>query len=372
MPTEGGLHVPFIIAGPESHVPATLVRDDLVNMLDLSATTLAWAGVEKPDWYEGRNLFDEKQTPRTFVASAKDRLDHTIDCVRTIRTDRFRYTRNYKTDRIFLQPQYRDSRNYVMNLRELYAAGKLSPKLTEIYFGERPAEEFYDVKNDPSQVDNLIDERKYASEIDRHRKLLDAWLAKGDAGEGEESLAELAFQAGDHKWGRAINPEYEAVRQDNDGDGLSDAWERINNRDPLDGRLLFTFDCGGWQTEGWQAVAGELGNIAGRQGYLDFQLADGTGVIERRGLKLDTAKNQGSLVIVLRTLASLTVAIAAAGDTNAMQLLSSVQLAGGGKARKLAIPVTKSRAWSGTLSAIQIRFEGRPGTLIEIDSIAVE
>ncbi|HJN13446.1 MAG TPA: sulfatase-like hydrolase/transferase [Pirellulaceae bacterium] len=372
MPTEGGLHVPFIIAGPYSHVPASSVRDDLVNMLDLSATTLAWAGVAKPDWYEGRNLFDEKRTPRSFVASAKDRLDHTIDRVRTIRTDRFRYTRNYKTDRIFLQPQYRDRQRYVQNLRELYTSGQLSPKLTEIYFGERPAEEFYDVKKDPSQVDNLIDDPKYVSEIDRHRQLLEKWLAKGDAGEGEESLGELAYQGQDHKWGRAVNPEYEAVRSDNDGDGLSDAWEKINNRDPMDGRLLFTFDCGGWQTEGWRAVAGKLGNIAGRQGYLDFQLAGGTGVIERKRLKLDAAKNQGSFVIALRASAPITVAIAAAGDANLMQRLGSVQLAGGGKTRKLSIPITKSDAWTGVLNAIQIRFEGKPGTLIEVDSIAVE
>ena len=57
MPTEGGLHVPFIIAGPDPFVPAPSVRNDLVDMLDLSATTLAWAGVDIPDWYEGQDLF---------------------------------------------------------------------------------------------------------------------------------------------------------------------------------------------------------------------------------------------------------------------------------------------------------------------------
>ena len=50
-----------------------------------------------------------------------------------------------------------------------------------------------------------------------------------------------------------MNPEYEINREDNDGDGLSDKWEKINGRDPQDGRLAYEFDCGGWQTEGWQA-----------------------------------------------------------------------------------------------------------------------
>ena len=245
MPTEGGLHVPFIIAGPSPFVPSPSVRDDLVDLLDLSATTLAWAGVDKPDWYEGQDLFAEVVVPRSFVAAAKDRLDHTIDRVRTIRTDRFRYTRNFKTDRILLQPQYRDNRPFLENLHELYQSGELSPKLTEIYFGERPAEEFYDVKADPSQVNNLIDDPRYRDEIQRHRMRLDEWIAVGDEGVDEEPLAELAYQANGQKWGEGVNPEYEVVRSDSDGDGLSDDWERINGRDATDGRLLFTFDCGG-------------------------------------------------------------------------------------------------------------------------------
>ncbi len=372
MPTEGGLHVPFIISGPDPFVPAPSVRDDFVDMLDLSATTLAWAGVEIPDWYEGQDLFGIKVVPRSFVAAAKDRLDHTIDRVRTIRTDRFRYTRNYKTDRIFLQPQYRDPKNYVQNLRELYAKGELSPKLTEIYFGERPVEEFYDVKIDPSQLNNLVDDAQFAKELDRHRKLLDDWLAKGDDGAGEESHQELAFQANDQKWGRAVNPEYEVVRTDSDGDGLSDAWEKINDRDPQDGRLLFTFDCGGWQTEGWKGSE-KLGNIAGRQGFLDFQLDDGNGVIVRDGLKLDANKNHGELLISARTTADTNIKVSAKtqGGDDWRELLST-RFAGGENVTQLRFPMPKTDAWSGTIESIQITFDGPPGTIVELDSIAID
>ena len=105
--------------GPETWVPKQGERNDLVDMLDLSATTLAWAGIEIPNWYEGQDLFAADFEPREWVASAKDRLDHTIDRVRTIRTDQFRYTRNYKLDRVLLQPQYRDNQNYLQNLLQL-------------------------------------------------------------------------------------------------------------------------------------------------------------------------------------------------------------------------------------------------------------
>ncbi len=372
MPTEGGLHVPFIIAGPDPFVPAPSVRDDLVDMLDLSATTLAWAGVKIPAWYEGQFLFDEKFVPRSFVASAKDRLDHTIDRVRTVRTDRFRYTRNYKTDRIFLQPQYRDSREFVINLRELYAAGELSPKLTEIYFGERPREELYDVKNDPSQINNLVNDSKFADALDHHRKLLDHWLAKGDAGEGEESKEELRYQAQDHKWGRGVNPEYEVVRTDSDGDGLSDAWEQINNRKPDDGKLLFTFDCGGWQTEGWQGDS-HLGNIAGRQGFLDFRLGEGNGTLVRRDLNLDAEKNRGNFQITARAGKGVTVACYASRlDAARGEQLFNLDLPAGDEFSTLSVAMPQGEAWSGTIESIQLEFDGPEDTLVEIDSIAIE
>lgn len=370
MPTEGGLHVPFVIAGPDPWVPAPSVRDDLVNMLDLSATTLAWAGVEIPDWYEGQDLFGFQVVPRTYVASAKDRLDHTIDRVRTVRTDRFRYTRNYKTDRIFLQPQYRDDRPFLVNLRELYANGELSPKLTEIYFGERPFEEFYDVDQDPAQTENLIDDPRYADEITRHRRMLDEWLSKGDTGEGEESREELAFQASGQKWGEGVNPEYEVVRQDSDGDGLSDEWERINHRDPRDGKFLSTFDCGGWQTEGWYAIAGEPGNIAGRQGFLDFPIGGGSVTLAKGAMRLAANKNDGDLCLTLRVSGPVAVTV---------KTLREGQLTASGNAglmpsaefTELAIPLQRTGDWRGEVNSIEINFQGSPETSVEIDSIAI-
>ena len=368
MPTEGGLHVPFIISGPDPWVPATSVREDLVNLLDLSATTLAWAGVKIPNWYEGQDLFGFKVVPRPYVAAAKDRLDHTIDRVRTVRSDQFRYTRNYKTDRIFLQPQYRDSKDYVINLRELYAAGKLDDKLTEIYFGERPAEEFYDVKSDPSQINNLIDDPKYQAEIELHREYLAQWLAKGDAGEGEESKEELEYQARDHKWGRAVNPEYEIVRSDSDGDGLSDKWEEINNRDPADGKINYLFDCGGWQTEGWEATSDSTENIAGRLGFLDFHLNEGTVTLRREGLSLKRENNGKHLALRVRTTGNVVLNASVEMERKTHKLdRAEMSLSAGFNTVKIPMP-----EFPGLIKAVDLMFEGATDTLVEIDSITVE
>ncbi|MDA8967900.1 sulfatase-like hydrolase/transferase [bacterium] len=372
MPTEGGLHVPFIMAGPAPYIPASSVRDDLVNLLDLSATTLAWAGVPRPDWYEGHNLFDSKLVPRSAVFSAKDRLDHTIDRVRTVRTHRYRYTRNFKTDRIFLQPQYRDSKDYVRNLREMYAAGTLSEKLTAIYFGERPAEELYDVIADPSQLNNLAADPKHAVVIEKHRALLEQWIDQGDAGVGEESREELAYQGQEHKWGNGVNPEYEVVRIDNDGDGLSDTWEKMNGRDPLDGKLLFTFDCGGWQTEGWSGSP-DLGNIAGAQGYLDFTLSKQEASLQRHGLKLAAEKNRGEFTIKARSDHDIVFQLVATSDRRkeSKQTLGEMTLKAGKEWKSLSLPLPETDDWRGLITEIELKLQGPAGTFVEVDSISI-
>ena len=367
MPTEGGLHVPFMVMGPKRFVPNQEVRNDLVSTLDLSATTLAWAGIEKPSWFEGQDLFANDFKPRQWVASAKDRLDHTIDRVRTIRTDKYRFTRNYKLDRTLLQPQYRDGQNYVKNLKQLYASGELTDDLKRIYFGARLAEEFYDVSVDPAQVNNLIDDPVYISEINRHRKLLDAWIAKGDTGEGEESRAALRHNGDDWQGGRGVNPEYEVNRVDSDGDGLSDKWEELNHRDPNDGRLVFEFDCGGWQTEGWES-SDMADPLAGFQGFLGFALGKKRNTLSKSGLLTETTEEDSCMLIRLRSDSDVTVQAIANGN----RLAEPSSLSSDNTFSEVRVPLKDNVGWHGTVETLAITIEGQPGSTIEIDSIVVE
>ncbi|MDB4459086.1 sulfatase-like hydrolase/transferase [bacterium] len=365
MPTEGGLHVPFIVQGPKKWVPnAGTVRKDLINTLDLTATSFAWAGIPIPKWCEGQDLFARNFTPRKFIGGAKDRLDHTIDRVRTIRTDRYRYTKNYFLDRVFLQPQYRDSKPYVIDMRKAYADGSLDPKLAEIYFGERPAEELYDVIKDPAQVNNLANDSKFAKTLRQHRSLLKNWLAKGDMGEGNEPDQELIQNGEKTKWGIGVNYQYERIREDSDGDGLSDTWEEQNNRDPKDGKLLFTFDCGGWQTEGWKA-RGKVTNIAGHQGFLDFDLISGKASLQRNELKLSAAKNQGALTLKMHCTADTAVKVTANG-----KVLGVLKLKKSEEFKSYEIPL-KNSTWKGTIKNLRLDFSADKGTTVGIDWIKV-
>lgn len=210
--TEAGTHVPFIVAGPD-HRLKRAERTELVSTLDISATSLALAGIEIPAYFDGVDLFARDHKPRDHVISARDRCDYTIDRIRAVRTSRFRYIRNFLTDRPLLQPQYRDNRDYVKYLRRGHAEGSL-PKITEqIFFGPRPSEELYDLAKDPHEINNLATRSEWSDELKRHRRLLDDWIKEtDDQGQYPESAAGLQEVLNQWKE-RCVNPEYEKVKK---------------------------------------------------------------------------------------------------------------------------------------------------------------
>lgn len=215
---EGGVHVPLMVKGDHPALKAGTVRNDLVNGLDISATTLAMGGAKLPDNLDGVDLFAKNHQPRTHVISARDRCDYTIDRIRTVRTEKLRYLKNYFLDRPMLQAQYRDNRPPVLTLKELHQAGKLTPYQVKHWFGERPAEELYDLEKDPYQINNLASDPAYAEELKRHRELLETWIKEsGDQGQKPEDVAQL--KATFDLWiarpifrDAKVNPEYDQFR----------------------------------------------------------------------------------------------------------------------------------------------------------------
>lgn len=216
---EGGVHVPFVVLGKHPDIKPGTVRNDLVSGLDISATTLALGNVKLPDYLDGRDLFAKDHQPRTHVISARDRCDYTIDRIRTVRTDKLRYIRNYFPERPLMQAQYRDNKPVVADLKKLHAAGKLNDYQATHWFGLRPKEELYDIAADPHQIHNLADNKKYAEELRRHRKILQDWIkATDDQGQYPESTVQLkaTFDLWKNKpifRDAKVNPEYDQFRK---------------------------------------------------------------------------------------------------------------------------------------------------------------
>ncbi len=82
-----------------------------------------------------------------------------------------------------------------------------------VFFGDqKPAEELYDLANDPHEIRNLAGDPDYSAQLDHHRKLLAEWIAAtGDQGQAVESDAGLLATM--KRWGDlCVNPEYDRVR----------------------------------------------------------------------------------------------------------------------------------------------------------------
>ena len=101
----------------------------VVSLLDLTATTLAIAGIPRPMLMQSRNLLGVKaDPPRQYAFSARDRIDETVQHIRTVRDARWRYIRNYTLGPTFASlNRYKEKCFLVMGLmRELQAEGKLT------------------------------------------------------------------------------------------------------------------------------------------------------------------------------------------------------------------------------------------------------
>ena len=185
-----GIHVPFVVRGPG--IERGEVRNDLVEHIDLAAMSLALAGIEVPQWMQGRNVLGSVRKKRDAVFAARDRCDETMERIRSVRTLQFKYVRNYLNERPHLQPnRYKDDKAIVRTLRDLHAAGKLDELQERLLFApKRPAEELYDLTADPHELTNLAAEPKHQPTLEAMRKKLAEWEEKtGDRGRQPEPMA---------------------------------------------------------------------------------------------------------------------------------------------------------------------------------------
>jgi arylsulfatase A-like enzyme len=213
---DSGLRVPFIMSweGNPSYLGGRgITREDLVSGLDITATSLALAGIPIPDYVEGQDLFAKRFKPREYVISARDRCDYTIDRIRTVRTKNFRYIRNFFTDRPYMQPNYRDDWDITQLMRKLHVEGGLNEIQDVFWSKERPKEELYDLENDPHEIHNLAEESSYSIELKRHRNILENWIEESDdKGQYPEDKPNLKYMY--NWWGeKCVNSEYDVFKK---------------------------------------------------------------------------------------------------------------------------------------------------------------
>ena len=204
-----GVHIPLVIRGPGIAPGET--RTDLVEHIDVASLSLVAAGIDIPKKMQGRDILAKDYSPRPAVFAARDRCGEATDRIRSVRTDRYLYIRNFHPQRPHLQPsQYKDAKHIVQRLRELHSGDKLDSLAERLLFSPtRPAEELYLYRTDRWQIRNLAGNPKHSDALRQHRQRLDDWIkATGDM--GSESPDVYALEMSDELRSiKRTSPRYE-------------------------------------------------------------------------------------------------------------------------------------------------------------------
>ena len=172
---DSGTRVPLAVRWPAKIVSRQKINHP-VSLVDLAPTLLEAAGIHPPEEMSGRSLWKGLSDPSTtfgkrdFIVTGFER--HII-CrqngvgypMRSIRTRKHAYIRNYEPDRWpagdpdFLsshQGFYGDcDRGETKHFLLSEAQSSPGNVYYRVCFGRRPAEELYDMESDPHQLNNL-------------------------------------------------------------------------------------------------------------------------------------------------------------------------------------------------------------------------
>ncbi len=190
-----GTRQPLAVRWPARIKPGQ-IHHDFVSLTDIAPTFLEAAGLKPLPGMTGRSLLalaegTEKPGGRDRVFVERERHANVRKGnlgypARAIRTREFLYIRNFRPDRwpagdpelVFAVGRYGDcdgspSKDYILDHRE--QAGARQP--FSLGFEKRPAEELYDLRKDPYEMNNVALDQEYSAAKSRLRAELDAWMA---------------------------------------------------------------------------------------------------------------------------------------------------------------------------------------------------
>jgi uncharacterized sulfatase len=181
-------HQPLAIRWP-ARVKGGRKVEDFVSFTDFAPTFLEAAGLKPLSEMTGQSLLPilagegAPKRDKVFIERERHaacRAGNLSYPIRGIRTLEFLYLRNLEPDRWPAgdPPGYGDidggpTKTFLLDHRD-------DPKVARLFAlacAKRPAEELYDLKKDPAELDNVADRPEYAEARKRLRAQLDAWMA---------------------------------------------------------------------------------------------------------------------------------------------------------------------------------------------------
>ncbi|GAB5562906.1 MAG: sulfatase [Synoicihabitans sp.] len=233
---DSGTRVPLAIRWPNK-MKSRQVLNGFVSLTDLAPTFLAAAGIKRDRDMTGINLLpaildgDESRL-RQYVLVGKERhvpSQRAPDMggypSRALRTPGFLYIRNYTHGRgpngiadwenaAISGTWYGDTDNgptktYMVDNKDKDDEHR---RAYELSFGPRPAEELYDLRHDPDQLNNLAGDPNYASILNVHAlRLTKDLIASGDPRESDSHTFD--FDAPPYYGGGPRHPDAPPVKK---------------------------------------------------------------------------------------------------------------------------------------------------------------
>ena len=174
---DSGVRTPFIVKW-HKNVKASSFSDSLVSTIDLAPTFLKLAGVSWGSTFQGKSflplLNDPQKTIRDYTFSEHNWHDFE-DYGRSVRSDRYRYIRNYYTDIPGTPPADAVRSPSFVSLRKLRDQNKLTDAQKNPFLVPRPKEELYDLEKDPYELHNLASKSDQQERMNKFRSALKEW-----------------------------------------------------------------------------------------------------------------------------------------------------------------------------------------------------
>ncbi|MDA7915972.1 sulfatase [Verrucomicrobia bacterium] len=174
---DSGIKTPWVVHYPKM-IKTPSVSKSLVSVIDLSATCLELAGIEKPECIQGQSfvpiLKDSQTSIRDMVFSEQNwhvYKNHS----RLVRFGDFVYIKNNFPNQPNLSYESDNKFPAGQELWEAHATGKTTPDQQQVFANPCPSEELYKVSKDSNQFTNLAGKSEHLKTLKQARMLLSNW-----------------------------------------------------------------------------------------------------------------------------------------------------------------------------------------------------
>ena len=173
-------HTPLIFRWPGVTKAGAVDSDHMVSAVDILPTLVEAVGMKMPPGVEGRSFLpllggkSQDGRDRVFKSYGENSSGERRP-MRAVQTSEFLYIFNPWSDGVRTLRSATDRTRTQKRIQELAQVNaSLAQRLKLLEF--RVPEEFYDVRNDPDCLVNLIHNQRYRDELRRHQSMLEDWM----------------------------------------------------------------------------------------------------------------------------------------------------------------------------------------------------